>query len=112
MRLRPDIFALHCELAAARADLLPVYKEKMIAAAAGALADGEPNATAAYRHLLDDADFDRALARAVRIRQRRDADTFDRIVRILKADMVSCARWMATVCRGRPVRRRPSRRNR
>ena len=112
MRPRPDIFALHCALAAARAELLPVYKEKMIAAVASALADGEQNATAAYRHLLDDSDFGRALARAVRIRQRRDAASFDRVVRIWNTNIVSCLRWMTTVCRRQLVRRRLSRRNR
>ena len=92
MPARRHIFATHRALARALAQMAPVYADQLTTMVAKALAEGDSNAVAALRHLLSDADYARACARAVAVRQERDIALFDRYSRRCKITLVSCCR--------------------
>ena len=92
MPARRHIFATHRALARALAQMAPDYTQKVTAMVAKALAEGDSNAVAALRHLLSDAEFSRACARAVAIQQEGDIALFDRYSRHCKMALGSCCR--------------------
>lgn len=88
----PETYDAYRALARALARLAPVYRQRMLDAAARALADGDGKAARRFSAHLDDADRARARAAAAQIAGDRDVAVFDDAIRRSKAAIVRCVR--------------------